>query len=77
VLSTRERAEFRDRLVRLGVTKMSAGSRTNPGGYTRRHTSSTQFEVDDKRNPGAIADMLKNQGLEPVWKDWDRAFLTS
>lgn len=77
VLSTRERADFRDRLVRLGITKMSAGSRTNPGGYSRGHTGPSQFEVDDTRNPHAVAEMLKGQGLEPVWKDWDRAFLNS
>ena len=34
VLSTREKAVLRDRLVRLGVTMMSAGSHTEPGGYT-------------------------------------------
>jgi len=34
VLSTRESAALRDRLVRLGVTMMSAGSHTEPGGYT-------------------------------------------
>ena len=36
VLSTRERASFRDSLVSLGVTMMSAGSHTEPGGYTRQ-----------------------------------------
>src|SRR5213083_1074471 len=36
VLSTRERAAFRDSLVLLGVTMMSAGSHTEPGGYTRQ-----------------------------------------
>jgi len=36
VLSTRERAMFRDALVSLGVTMMSAGSHTEPGGYTRQ-----------------------------------------
>src|SRR5207253_4138297 len=36
VLSTRERASLRDALLRLGVTSMSAGSHTEPGGYTRR-----------------------------------------
>jgi 2-iminoacetate synthase len=34
VLSTRERADLRDALVPLGVTMMSAGSHTEPGGYT-------------------------------------------
>jgi 2-iminoacetate synthase len=38
VLSTRERASLRDALIRLGVTSMSAGSHTEPGGYTRRGT---------------------------------------
>src|SRR4051812_10627962 len=36
VLSTRERAELRDALIPLGVTAMSAGSHTEPGGYTRQ-----------------------------------------
>jgi len=36
VLSTRERALLRDSLVTLGVTMMSAGSHTEPGGYTRQ-----------------------------------------
>jgi 2-iminoacetate synthase len=36
VLSTRERAAFRDSLVLLGVTMISAGSHTEPGGYTRQ-----------------------------------------
>ena len=77
VLSTREPAELRDRLIKLGVTKMSAGSRTNPGGYSQRQTGSGQFEVNDERSPAQVAKMLKSQGLEPVWKDWDRAFLSA
>ncbi len=77
VLSTRERAGLRDRLVRLGITRMSAGSRTNPGGYSGQHAGASQFEVDDTRSPSEIAAMLEAQGLEPVWKDWDRAFLSS
>ena len=36
VLSTREKASLRDALVSLGVTMMSAGSHTEPGGYTRQ-----------------------------------------
>ena len=36
VLSTRERASLRDSLASLGVTMMSAGSHTEPGGYTRQ-----------------------------------------
>jgi len=36
VLSTRERASLRDSLASIGVTMMSAGSHTEPGGYTRQ-----------------------------------------
>ncbi len=75
VLSTREAARFRDHVVALGPTRISAGSRTNPGGYSQADRGAGQFEVSDRRRPREVADMLARQGLEPVWKDWDRAFL--
>ncbi len=74
VISTRESAVLRNHLVKLGITKMSAGSKTNPGGYSGRTGAVEQFEIDDTRTPAQIADMLKTAGLEPVWKDWDSAF---
>jgi 2-iminoacetate synthase len=74
-LSTREPAYLRDHLVKLGITKMSAGSKTNPGGYSGHTGAVEQFEIDDTRTPAQIAAMLKSQGLEPVWKDWDAGFL--
>ena len=74
ILSTRERAELRNRLVKLGITKMSAGSKTNPGGYSGRDETIRQFEIDDSRSPAEVAAMIKAQGAEPVWKDWDSAF---
>jgi 2-iminoacetate synthase len=75
VVSTREEAQLRDHLVTLGATRISAGSRTNPGGYSHAHAASEQFEVSDQRTPQEVATMLKRYGLEPVWKDWDPAFL--
>jgi 2-iminoacetate synthase len=75
VLSTRESARLRDRLVKLGITKFSAGSKTNPGGYSGRCETTGQFEIDDNRNPAQVADMIRRQGFEPVWKDWDIAFI--
>lgn len=75
VLSTRERAELRDHLIVLGITKMSAGSRTSPGGYSWPTNEIRQFEIDDMRSPSQVADMIKAQGYEPVWKDWDSAFI--
>lgn len=75
VLSTREPAALRDHLIKLGITKVSAGSKTNPGGYSGRNDSIEQFEIDDSRRPVEVAAMIENQGFEPVWKDWDSAFL--
>jgi len=74
VLSTREPAWLRDKLIKLGVTKMSAGSRTNPGGYSGQTKTVGQFEIDDRRSPSEVSGMLRRQGFEPVWKDWDAAF---
>ncbi len=74
VLSTREPPYLRDRLVGLGMTRISAGSRTNPGGYTQGDSASEQFAVSDSRSPAEVAAMLDQRGFEPVWKDWDRAF---
>jgi 2-iminoacetate synthase len=74
VISTRERAELRDRLINFGITRISAGSKTNPGGYSRPQGSLGQFEVEDVRSPARIAEMIKRQGSEAVWKDWDKAF---
>jgi 2-iminoacetate synthase len=75
VISTRESARLRDSLVKLGITKMSAGSKTNPGGYSQEDNSVKQFEINDSRSPAEVAQMLRNQGIEPVWKDWDAAFI--
>ncbi|MDA7865955.1 2-iminoacetate synthase ThiH [Akkermansiaceae bacterium] len=99
VLSTREPADLRDSLFSLGVTHISAGSQTDPGGYTGAGTddlhltlkgrrveleeeqtcsrATGQFEIDDKRSVDEIARILKNQGFDPVWKDWDPAILAN
>ena len=74
VLSTRENASLRDNLTRLCVTRMSAGSKTSPGGYGQRIQSQEQFEIDDKRSPAEVAAMIRSSGCECVWKDWDTAF---
>jgi 2-iminoacetate synthase len=100
VLSTRERAVLRDALAPLGVTMMSAGSHTEPGGYTGQGTeglhrtvrgrivapefengedkmATGQFEISDQRPPAEVADVLRRQGFEPVWKDWDAGLMAS
>lgn len=71
-LSTREDATFRDSLVPLGVTTMSAGSHTEPGGYAAGSDAEPQFEIADNRSPAEIAGVLRAAGYDPVWKDWQR-----
>lgn len=71
-ISTRESPVFRDNILKLGITSMSAGSKTNPGGYTSEPDSLEQFEISDERSPAEIARMIRTQGYEPVWKDWDK-----
>jgi 2-iminoacetate synthase len=70
-LSTRESEKFRDHIIRLGITSMSAGSKTNPGGYAADPQSLEQFEISDERAPKEVAEIICRQGYEPVWKDWD------
>lgn len=99
VLSTREPAPLRDAMAPLGITMMSAGARTEPGGYTgaghddvhltvrgRRvevedsggcGRATEQFKIDDDRRPDQVAAMLRARGLDPVWKDWDEAILST
>lgn len=74
-LSTRENAEFRDKLIPLGVTTMSAGSSTRPGGYSLYGEETLeQFEIEDHRPVTEVAAAIKRAGYEPVWKDYDHAF---
>jgi 2-iminoacetate synthase len=75
ILSTRESSYLRDHLIPLGITSMSAGSRTDPGGYTHAAEVEAQFDIADHRSPQAVAEVIKQKGYEPVWKDWDAAFL--
>lgn len=71
-LSTRETPALRDALVPLGVTHMSAGSHTEPGGYASESDAEPQFEISDTRTPAEVATMLRGAGYDPVWKDWER-----
>ncbi len=70
VMSSREDAEFRDNLVRLGVTHTSAGSHAEPGGYMHPKEAEEQFEVSDLRSPEEVAESMRAMGYDVVWKDW-------
>lgn len=69
-LSTRESALLRDRLLKLGITKMSAGSCTAVGGRILGEEPTGQFDISDDRDVRAMAHMLYSQGYQPVFKDW-------
>ncbi len=69
-VSTRESAEFRDNLIGLGVTKISAGSSTEVGGYAEKGKTEGQFDISDDRNVDEIKEMLYKKGYQPVFKDW-------
>ena len=73
VLSTREAPAFRDALLGVGVTHVSAGSSTEPGGYAAPDRAEPQFEVADTRAAGEVAAAVRAAGYDPVWKDWQRA----
>ena len=53
---------------------MSAGSKTNPGGYASEPESLEQFQISDERTPAEVAVFLKANGYEAVWKDWDSTY---
>lgn len=72
--STRECAALRNGMATLGVTSMSAGSKTDPGGYEVYPQSLEQFAVSDERTPAQVAGDLRSAGYEAVWKDWDKVF---
>lgn len=74
-MSTRESESFRNHIVKLGITSMSAESKTNPGGYTVDKQSLEQFEISDARSTEAIKHMIRSQGYEVVWKDWDNTLM--
>ena len=72
--STREKPSFRNHIATLGATSMSAGSKTDPGGYHTYPQSLEQFSVSDERTPAQVEADIRREGYEVVWKDWDKIF---
>lgn len=73
-ISTREREKFRDHIIPIGVTSMSAASKTNPGGYVVDPQSLEQFEISDERSMETIQSIIRKAGYDPVMKDWDISY---
>ncbi|EWH08338.1 thiazole biosynthesis protein ThiH [Catenovulum agarivorans DS-2] len=74
-LSTRESAAFRDMLLPLGITTMSAESSTQPGGYAQANQAQlNQFDIDDNRNTQQITQVISQLGYQTVMQDWHASF---
>lgn len=69
-ISTRETEEFRNNLIPLGVTKMSAASSTEVGAHTQEDTGEAQFEISDDRTVEQVKKAICNKGYQPIFKDW-------
>lgn len=70
-ISTRESESFRNNILTLGVTKVSAGSTTAVGGHTSPERTG-QFEISDTRSVAQMIDYLTQRQIQPVFKDWER-----
>lgn len=73
-ISTRETPFFRDKLISLGATIMSAGSKTEPKGYSKPNKDAGQFNIEDDRSVEEFVEAVKSAGYDPVLKDWDNGF---
>ncbi|ROV57563.1 2-iminoacetate synthase ThiH [Vibrio ponticus] len=73
-LSTRESEAFRDNVLPLGITSLSAASKTQPGGYAMQEAELEQFEISDERSAATVEAMIRSKGFDPVWRDWHSAY---
>lgn len=71
-LSTRESEGFRNNIMGLGVTRMSAGTTTAVGGHTASGDRAGQFAISDTRSVREMVIAVRQRGLQPVFKDWQR-----
>lgn len=68
IVSTRESQKTREKVLELGVTQLSGGSKTSVGGYAEEETeedNSKQFDVDDTRTLDEVVNWLLSLGLIP------------
>jgi 2-iminoacetate synthase len=67
ILTTRESPAFRDELLGIGISQVSAGSCTGVGGYASSDTPLTQFEPEDHRAPMEVLKGLLSSGYLPSY----------
>lgn len=66
-ISTRESAEFRDLIMPLGITAISAGSSTEPGGYAHKGKYLEQWTINDDRSVEEVVAAMEKNGFEAVF----------
>lgn len=71
-ISTRERAGFRDHVIGMAATKMSAGVKVGVGGHNEVQKGDEQFEIADERDVNGVHQMILTKGLQPVYTDYIR-----
>ena len=69
-ISTRECARFRDNVIRLGATKISAGVDVGIGGHEGEAQGDAQFEISDPRTVDEVYKAICQAGLQPVMNDY-------
>ena len=69
-ISTRECARFRDHVIGLAATTISAGVRTGIGSHAGEEEGDDQFEISDTRNVDQVLEGIRSQGLQPVMNDY-------
>ena len=65
ILTTRETAEMRDEVISLGISQISAESKTSPGGYSDSEKWDGQFATSDKRSLEELVGMLVDKNYIP------------
>lgn len=69
-ISTRERAGFRDNVIGMAATKISAGVSVGVGGHEEEAKGDEQFEISDPRSVTEVHQAILDHGLQPVYTDY-------
>lgn len=69
-ISSRECARFRDNVIQIAATKVSAGVNVGIGAHSGEQKGDEQFEIDDGRSVKEMYDMIKLKGMQPVMSDY-------
>ncbi|MDE7431124.1 MAG: 2-iminoacetate synthase ThiH, partial [Lachnospiraceae bacterium] len=69
-ISTRECARFRNNVIKIAATKISAGGGVGVGGHSEEQKGYEQFEISDSRSVREVYDAIKDAGLTPVMSEY-------